>query len=250
MIRHVARKREDEVELISKIHELAIHHSRYGYCRITILLGREGWKVNRKRVHRIWKAEGLGLPLLRPRRRRIGPVSETVNKTEYPNHVWSYDSPEDRTERGGKMRINQARFRSLYEMLKGLIDKYNVKLISTAEIIEELIKLANKIKKAVEEGDKLGLMEEELAFYDLLSSKGKIFENFDQIHDVAKEIVAELGYYMKVADWNRKEYLKARIKTALKKVLIKTIDGRATYKEIEQLCREILDQAEVIYAAA
>jgi len=61
--------------------------------------------VNRKRVHRIWKAEGLSLPLRRPRRRRIGPVGEIVNKAEYPNHVWSYDFLEDKTERGGKLRI-------------------------------------------------------------------------------------------------------------------------------------------------
>ncbi len=61
--------------------------------------------MNRKRVHRIWKAEGLSLPLRRPRRRRIGPAGEIVNKAKYPNHVWSYDFVEDRTERGGKLRI-------------------------------------------------------------------------------------------------------------------------------------------------
>jgi transposase InsO family protein len=91
--------------LIKKIHKLAIRNGRYGYRRIAVLLRREGWKVNRKRVHRIWKAEGLSLPLRRPRRRRVGSVGEIVNKAEYPNHVWSYDFAEDRTERGGKLRI-------------------------------------------------------------------------------------------------------------------------------------------------
>jgi len=105
VVRYVARKRGDEVELMRRIHELAIRHARYGYRRITVILRREGWKVNRKRVHRIWKAEGLSLPLRRPRRRRIGPVGEIVNKAEYPNHVWSYDFLEDRTERGGKLRM-------------------------------------------------------------------------------------------------------------------------------------------------
>jgi transposase InsO family protein len=91
--------------LIKEIHELAIRHSRYGYRRIAVLLRREGCKINRKMVHRIWKAEGLSLPLRRPRRRRVGPVGEIVNKAEYPNHVCSYDSVQDRTERGGKLRI-------------------------------------------------------------------------------------------------------------------------------------------------
>ena len=105
VVRYVASRRGDEVKLMRRIHELAIRHARYGYRRITVILRREGLKVNRKRVHRIWKAEGLSLPLRRPRRRRIGPAGEIVNKAEYPNHVWSYDFLEDRTERSGKLRI-------------------------------------------------------------------------------------------------------------------------------------------------
>ena len=119
VVRYAARERGDEVELVSKIHELAVGHGRYGYRRVTVLLRREGWKVNRKRVHRIWKAEGLSLPLRRPRRRRVGPVGEIVNKAEYPNHVWSYDFLEDRTERGGKLRI------------LAIIDEYTRECLST-----------------------------------------------------------------------------------------------------------------------
>jgi putative transposase len=104
VVRYVARQREDEVELSDKVHKLAARNSRYGYRRITVLLRREGCKINRKRVHRIWKTEGLSLPLRRPRRRRVGPAGEIVNKAEYPNHVWSYDFIEDRTEKGGKLR--------------------------------------------------------------------------------------------------------------------------------------------------
>jgi hypothetical protein len=48
-------------------------------------------------------------------------------------------------------------------------------------------------------------------------------------------------------DWNRKEYLKAKIRTALKTVLMKAIDGRAEYPEIEKLSVEVLDHAETVY---
>ena len=105
LVRYIARQRKDEAELIKRIHKLAVHHSRYGYRRITVLLRREGFRVNKKRVHRIWKSEGLGLPRRRPRRHRVGPIGGIVNKAEYPNHIWSYDFLEDRTERGGKLRI-------------------------------------------------------------------------------------------------------------------------------------------------
>ena len=47
----------------------------------------------------------MSLPLRRPRRRRVGQAGEMVNRAKYPNHVWSYDFLEDRTEGGGKLRI-------------------------------------------------------------------------------------------------------------------------------------------------
>ncbi len=75
-------------------------------------------------------------------------------------------------------------------------------------------------------------------------------ENYEEIEKVAREVVKEMGYYVKVADWNRKEYLKAKIRTALKNVLIRAIDGRVAYEEIEELSKEIANHAEVIYAAA
>ncbi len=83
VVGYPTRRRSDEAELVRKIHKLAVRRSRYGYRRITVLLRREGLRVNRKRVHRIWKAEGLSLPLRRPKRRRMGPAGEIVNKAEY-----------------------------------------------------------------------------------------------------------------------------------------------------------------------
>ena len=70
MVRYIARRRKDETALIKEIHKLAIRHSRYGYRRITVLLKREGFKVNKKRVYRIWKSEGLSFPREGPRDER------------------------------------------------------------------------------------------------------------------------------------------------------------------------------------
>jgi transposase InsO family protein len=99
------RTRPDEEALRDRIRELAGEHGRYGYRRITSLLHREGEEINAKHVHRVWKAEGLSLPQRRPRRRQYGPKGEIVRKAEHPNHVWSYDILEDRTERGSRLRI-------------------------------------------------------------------------------------------------------------------------------------------------
>lgn len=104
-LRYIARIKADEFELIKRIHELANKRKRFGYRRITALLRREGWNVNKKRIHRIWKSEGLSLPKKRPKRRHRGPRSEVVQKAEHPNHVWSYDFLEDRTENGNRLRL-------------------------------------------------------------------------------------------------------------------------------------------------
>jgi len=147
-----------------------------------------------------------------------------------------------------RMKKNPFRYKSLYEMLKKLIERYNVRLITAADVIEELIEIAKKIKKKQEEGEELDLTEEELAFYDLLSSKERVFENYEEIKAVAKEIVKELGYYVKLVDWNKKDYLEAKIKKALKKILINAIDARVSYEKIDEIASEILTHAEEVYA--
>lgn len=169
---------------------------------------------------------------------------------EYKNYAAELLAKIIRDDLVVRTKTNPFRFQSLYEMMKKIIDRYNIKLIDTAEVIEELIKIAKEIKKAVNEGKKINLGDEELAFYDLLASEKKCFENYKEVEEVAKEIVKELGYYIKVADWNRKEYVKAKIKAAVKNVLIRVIDGRVSYKEIERLSGEVIGHAMMIYATA
>lgn len=60
----------DEPRLVARIIELATQYGRYGYRRITVMLRREGWRVNHKRVERLWCREGLKLPKRQPRRGR------------------------------------------------------------------------------------------------------------------------------------------------------------------------------------
>jgi type I restriction enzyme R subunit len=81
----------------------------------------------------------------------------------------------------------------------------------------------------------------------MLTSRQAYFENLEQVREVVREIVKELGCYTKVADWNRKEYLKAKIRMALKTVLMKAVDGRASYPDYEKLSVEVIDHAETVY---
>jgi putative transposase len=98
---------EDEAALTADIIALATQYGRYGYRRITALLRAAGWRVNRKRVERIWRREGLKVPQKQPKRGRLwlNDGSCTRLRPEHANHVWSYDFVEDRTHDGRKYRL-------------------------------------------------------------------------------------------------------------------------------------------------
>ena len=105
--RHLAAPPSDEPRLVTRVIELATVYGRYGYRRITALLRREGWRVNHKRIERIWRQEGLKVPQRQPKRGRIwlNDGSCMRRRSEYPNHVWSYDFVLERTPDGRPLRM-------------------------------------------------------------------------------------------------------------------------------------------------
>jgi putative transposase len=98
---------DDEAALTADIVALATRYGRYGYRRITALLRHAGWRVNRKRVERLWRREGLKVPRKQPKKGRLwlGDGSCLRLRPDHPNHVWSYDFVEDRTHDGRKYRM-------------------------------------------------------------------------------------------------------------------------------------------------
>jgi putative transposase len=99
--------RDDEAALSAAIIRLASAYGRYGYRRITALLRVEGWRVNAKRVQRIWRREGLKVPARQPKRGRLwlNDGSCIRLRPEYPNHVWAYDFVADRTAEGRPLKM-------------------------------------------------------------------------------------------------------------------------------------------------
>ena len=105
--RYERKIRSDEEPLTKRIVELASEYGRYGYRRVTGLLHNEGWRVNHKRVERIWLQEGLKVPQKQPKRRRLwlNDGSCVRLRPEYKNHVWSYDFVAERTTDGRPLKI-------------------------------------------------------------------------------------------------------------------------------------------------
>ena len=82
-------------------------YGRYGYRRITALLRNEGWRVNHKRVWRIWRQAGLKVPQRQPKRGRLwlNDGSCVRLRPEHKNHVWTYDFVFDRTHNGRPLKM-------------------------------------------------------------------------------------------------------------------------------------------------
>ena len=105
--RYRRRRLDDEPVLRREIIALASQYGRYGYKRITALLRTRGWRVNRKRVARIWREEGLKVPAKQPKKRRLwlNDGSCVRLRARHPDHVWSYDFVMTRTTDGRPVRM-------------------------------------------------------------------------------------------------------------------------------------------------
>jgi putative transposase len=87
-----------------RIKEIAAVRVRYGYKRIHVLLTREGWRVNHKRVYRIYCEEGLNLRTKRPRRRRSAAHRVARDEARGINESWSMDFAADGLFDGRRFR--------------------------------------------------------------------------------------------------------------------------------------------------
>lgn len=94
---------------MKRMHELVRQHPRFGYRRIWALLRGEGFsggRINRKRVHRLWRRESFKVPQKQRKRRRIGCSANSIVKlcSEGKDHVWCWDFIHDRDERGRPLK--------------------------------------------------------------------------------------------------------------------------------------------------
>ncbi len=125
--------------MVARIIELATRYGRYGYRRITALLRQEGWKVNHKRVERIWKREGLKVPKKQPKRGRLwlNDGSCIRLRPNHKDHVWSYDFMAERTAEGRAFRI----LTIIDEYTRECLAILTQRRITSQEVIDQLFYL-------------------------------------------------------------------------------------------------------------
>lgn len=107
MLRYELREASDERGLVREMKAQAAERSRFGYRRVAALLRADGWDVNNKRVHRLWKREVLKVTQRQRSRRRLGHSSNSCmcHHTGRINQVWTYDFVRDRTGDGRRLKL-------------------------------------------------------------------------------------------------------------------------------------------------
>jgi putative transposase len=97
-------RRDPQLDLRMRLRELAGARARYGYRRLTVLLRREGWAVNTKRVYRLYRAEGLQVRTAK-RAKRAAQTRVSLSEAARANQRWSMDFVSDRLAGGHWFRI-------------------------------------------------------------------------------------------------------------------------------------------------
>jgi putative transposase len=102
---HYRGRRGDQAVLSKRVREIAQTRVRYGYRRIHVLLRREGWRVNAKRVYRIYCEQGLQLRSKVPKRRVKAKLRDDRRTAIRANETWAMDFVHDQLATGRKLRV-------------------------------------------------------------------------------------------------------------------------------------------------
>jgi len=138
--RYQGRRPEADAALVDAMRRVARQEPRAGYRGVARHLWREGWEVNIKRVHRLWKQEGLRVPAKARKRRRMGTSENGVQrlKAERINHVWSYDFVWDQTEQGRRLKWLAILDEHTRECLALEVD-YSITALGVIDILQRLV---------------------------------------------------------------------------------------------------------------
>ena len=143
-----------------------------------------------------------------------------------------------------RRRKHVVQARSFAEMLEETIRRYQNRAVEAAQVIEELIGLAREMREANARGERLGLSDDELAFYDALGVNDSAVQVLgdETLRDIARQLVETVRGNVTI-DWTLRENVRANLRRLVKRVLRK--HGYPPDKQ-ERATRTVLEQAEVL----
>ena len=147
-------------------------------------------------------------------------------------------------ELSARRRSNVVQARSFADMLEQTLRRYQNRAIEAAQVIEELIELAKKMREANARGEKLGLSEDELAFYDALETSDSAVQVLgdETLRIIARELVETVRRNVTI-DWTLRENVRAQLRVLVRRILRK--HGYPPDKQ-EKATLTVLEQAEAL----
>ena len=147
-------------------------------------------------------------------------------------------------EVSNRRRKNVVQARSFAELLEQTLRRYQNRAIEAAQVIEELIELAKDMREASARGEKLGLSEDELAFYDALETNDRAVQVLgdETLRFIARELVDTVRKNVTI-DWTLRENVRAQLRVLVRRILRK--HGYPPDKQ-EKATQTVLEQAEVL----
>ena len=126
-----------------------------------------------------------------------------------------------------RRRKNVVQARSFAEMLEQTIRRYQNRTVEAAQVIEELIGLAREMREANARGERLGLSDEELAFYDALGVNDSAVQVLgdETLRGIARELVATVRGNVTI-DWTLRENVRAKLRVLVKRILQARLPAR------------------------
>ena len=145
-----------------------------------------------------------------------------------------------------RRKKNVVQARSFAEMLEQTLRRYQNRAVEAAQVIEELIQLARELREATARGERLGLSEDELAFYDALETNDSAVRVLgdETLRAIAQELVETVRGNVTI-DWTLRENVRANLRRLVKRTLRRY--GYPPDKQ-EKATRTVLEQAEVLSA--
>jgi len=143
-----------------------------------------------------------------------------------------------------RSRKNVVQAKSFAEMLEQAVRKYQNRAIEAAQVIEEMIGLAKDMRRAHERGERLGLTEDEMAFYDALETNDSAVKVLgdETLRTIAREVADAVRKNVTI-DWTVRENVRAQLRVIVKRILRKY--GYPPDKQ-EKATQTVLEQAEVL----
>ncbi|SEM74938.1 putative transposase [Sphingomonas gellani] len=134
---HYRGRRADQADLKKRMKEIAETRVRYGYRRIHVLLRREGWDVNAKRIYRLYKEMGLQLRHKPPKRRVKAKLREGRCAASCSNEVWAMDFVHDQLATGPKLRILTV-VDTFSRFSPAVVPRFNFQAPDVVEVLERV----------------------------------------------------------------------------------------------------------------